>query len=173
MEYTYQNSSSDKPSSAFLNEHNLTLRSSGEDNTVPYSMITEVKLMKDSDKEYKTILRLNGGKSITIFNKYYTDKKPVDRSREYSTFVRVLHFHLKDKSKAVFTSGNPVSKTWNWLTFSVIISFTADYFGVSLVNPFIQAAVLIVMMGIIILAMNMGRWPRHYLPTNIPLEFLP
>lgn len=178
VEYTYQKSASDLPCTALLNEYLITFRTSREENAIPYSMIREVKLIRESDKKFKTVLELNDGHSHTITNYAFTsDKKAEDLSRTYTTFIRVLHFHLKDKSKATFTSGNPARKTWNQVTLSIIasflISFTAEFFGVSLVNPIIQAVVLIVMMGIVILAINMGRWPRHYHPTDIPLEFLP
>ncbi|HEY5823608.1 MAG TPA: hypothetical protein VIT44_04540 [Cyclobacteriaceae bacterium] len=178
MEYTYQKSVSDLSCTALLNEYMITFRTSKGEDAIPYSMIVEVKLIRESDKKFKTLLELDNGHTYTIANYSYTpDKKTEDLSRAYTTFIRVLHFHLKDKSKAVFTSGNPQRKTWNRVTLSIIISFlisfTAEFFGVSLVNPIIQAIVLIVMMGIVILAVNMGRWPKHYHPTDIPLEFLP
>jgi hypothetical protein len=178
VEYTYQKSVSDLPCTALLNEYTITFRTSKEENAIPYSMIVEVKLMRESDKIFETVLELNNGRTYAIANySFNPDKKTEDLSRAYTTFIRVLHFHLKDKSKATFTSGNPARKTWNQVTLSIIISFlisfTAEFFGVSLVNPIIQAVVLIVMMGIVILAINMGRWPRQYHPTDIPLEFLP
>lgn len=178
MEYTYQNSASDCPCTASLNEYTLTIRSLAEENVIPYPMITEVRLIRESAKRYKIALLLNNNLTQIISNKSFTDdKRMIDRSREYSTFVRVLHFYLEDKSRAIFTLGNPDRKTWYRITFSVIvsflISFTAEYFGISLVNPIIQALVLIAMMAILILAINMGRWPKQYQPNDIPLEFLP
>jgi len=178
VEYTYQKSASDLPCTALLNEYLITFRTSKEETAIPYSMIVEVKLIRESDKKFKTVLELNDGHIYTIANYSFTpDKEIEDLSRAYTTFIRVLHFHLKDKSKATFTSGNPARKTWNRVTLSIIvsflISFTAEFFGVGLVNPIVQAVVLIIMMGIVILALNMGRWPRHYQPTDIPLEFLP
>jgi hypothetical protein len=141
-------------------------------------MVVEVKLIRESDKKFKTILVLDNGHTYTIANYSFTPEKKIeDLSRAYTTFIRVLHFHLKDKSKTTFTSGNPARKTWNRVTLSIIvsffISFTAEFFGVSLVHPLIQATVLIIMMGIVILALNMARWPRHYHPNDIPLDFLP
>jgi len=178
VEYTYQKSAFDKPCTVSLSEYNLTFQTSQEENAIPYSMIVEVKLIRESNKKFKTVLVLNNGRTYTIFNhSFIPDNKREDRSRAYSTFIRVLHFHLKDKSRAVFISGNPARRTWNQMAFSVmtsfLISFTAEFFGLSLVNPVIQAIVLIVMIGIVILAMNMGRWPKQYHPTDIPLEFLP
>jgi hypothetical protein len=178
VEYTFQNTSSEETCSAFLNEYSITFRSVREEHSIPYSMIVEVKLLKISDDHFKTLLFLNDGHSYVLSNRFYTsDKKMEDRSRLYSTFIRVLHFHLKSKSRAVFTSGNAPGKTRSLVIASVLvsfmISFTAEFFGISLANPLIQAAVLIAMAGIVILAMNMSRWPRHYEPGDIPLEFLP
>jgi hypothetical protein len=137
-----------------------------------------VKLLRGSEKDFRMIVELNNGQSYVISNKLYNpDKKREDQSRAYSTFVRVLHFHLKDKSKAIFTSGNQPGKTAVQVVFSLIlsfaISFATEFMGISLVNPFIQAAMIMAMMGIIILALNIGRWPKHYSPTEIPLELLP
>ena len=178
MEYTYQKSVSALRCTALLNEYAITFRTSKGENAIPYSMVVEVKLIRESDKKFITIIELDNSDTYTITNySFGPDKKIEDQSRAYTTFIRVLHFHLKDKSKATFTSGNPVRKTWNRVVLSIIvsflISFTAEFFGVSLVNPIIQAVVLIIMIGIVILAVNMGRWPRHYHPTNIPMEFLP
>jgi hypothetical protein len=178
VEYTYQKSASALRCTALLNEYTITFRTSKGENAIPYSMVVEVKLIRESNKKFITIIELDNSDTYTITNYSFSPEKKIeDHSRAYSTFIRVLHFHLKDKSKATFTSGSPARKTWNRVTLSIIvsffISFTAEFFGVSLVNPFIQAAVLIVMIGIVILAVNMGRWPRHYHPNDIPMEFLP
>ena len=178
MEYTYQKSASDLPCKVLLNEYTITFHTSKGENAIPYSMIVEVKLIRESDKKFKTTLVLNDGHTHTIANYSFTpDKKIEELSRTYTTFIRVLHFHLKDKSKAIFTSGNPARKTWSRVILSIIISFlisfTTEFFGISLINPVVQAVVLIIMMGVVILAVNMGRWPRHYHPSDIPLEFLP
>jgi hypothetical protein len=177
VEYSYQNSASDKLQTAFLSEQSLIIRSADEI-AIPYSMIIEVKLVKESDKHFKIQLKTDSGNTFTISNRYYAPNKTAeDQSRVYATFVRVLHFHLKDKSKAIFTSDNNTGKTWVHVVAAVVlsflISFTAEFLGFRLVNPLVQGVVLAAMLGIVILAMNLTRLPRHYAPADIPLEFLP
>jgi len=177
MNYTYQNSPSDVPKTILLDEFNLTVRSSGQETVFPYSKIIEVQLDR-SERKFKTLLSIEGGKILTITNRTFTaDKRPEDQSRVYSTFVRVLHFHLKDKSRAVYSSGSSKVKIGSWaiaaILLSFVISFTAEYWEISLINPFVQVAILTVMMGIIIMTLSISKWPKHYEPTNIPLEFLP
>lgn len=176
MDYTYQNSPAEKPHTILLNEYNMTVRSSGQEEVFPYSQIVAVRLDR-SERHFKTMLITEGGRILTITNKSYSEGRVYqDQSRPYTTFVRILHFHLKDKSRAVFTSGSK-NKLWMSALLSVliafVISFTVEYFGLGLVNPYVQAAVLAAMAGIVILALNMGKWPRHYNPADIPLEFLP
>ena len=76
---------------------------------IPYAVINEVVLNRNPSKQFRTRLLPDGGKPIVITNTYHTSSKDVeDRSRAYATFVRVLHFHLKDKSKAKFSAVNVV-----------------------------------------------------------------
>ena len=97
---------------------------------IPYAVINEVVLNKSNGKQFRAKLLPDGGKPIVITNTYRTTSKDVeDRSRAYATFVRVLHFHLKDKSKAKFST--------------------------------------------IVTALKLFRFPKSYIPTEIPLEFLP
>jgi len=177
VEYTFQNSPGERLQTILLSEYNVTVRSQGRESVFPYSSIIEVQLQRGHGF-YKTLLITNGGQSITVTNKSYSTERTVENnSRAYSTFIRILHFHLKDKSRAVFTSGERASKVGMWviaaLVISFAISFVADYLGWGLVNPYLQSAVLAVMMGILILAIYMGKWPKRYKPTDIPLEFLP
>jgi len=177
MDYTYQNSPSDKPKTLLLDEFNLTIFSSGQETVYSYSKIIEVQLDR-SERKFKTFLSIEGGKVLTITNRIFGgDKMDEEQSRAYSIFVRVLHFHLKEKSCAVFSSGSRKGKILNSalsaVLISLIISFTAEYCNISLVNPFVQAAVLASMMGIVILSIHIGKRPKHYEPSNIPLDFLP
>ncbi|PZR35665.1 MAG: hypothetical protein DI538_14785 [Azospira oryzae] len=176
MDYTYQNAPADKPLTIILNEFTMTVRTSGQEEVFPYSQIVAVQLDR-SERNYKTMLITESSKIIVITNKsYLADRTPRDQSRAYTTFVRVLHFHLKDKSRAVFTSGNK-NKIWMLslisILITVVISFTVEHFGWGLVNPYLQAGTLAAIAGIVILALNMDKWPRAYQPTDIPLEFLP
>lgn len=118
------------PTTICLAEYNLTVKNGKQETVIPYAVINEVVLNKASHKQFRTRLLPDGGKPIVITNTYYTSSRDVeDRSRAYATFVRVLHFHLKDKSRARFSA--------------------------------------------IVTALKLFRFPKRYIPTEIPLEFLP
>lgn len=118
------------PTTILLAEYNLTVKKGKEETVIPYAMINEVVLNKRNSKQYRTRLVPDTGKSILITNTYQTSSKETeDRSRAYATFVRVLHFHLKDKSKAKFSA-----------MVSMLMLFNV---------------------------------PKRYIPTEIPLDFLP
>lgn len=166
------------PTTVYLSEYNMTVKQGKQETVIPYAGINEVVLNKGGGKVFRTQLRPEGGRPIVITNTYYTSEKTVeDRSRAYATFVRVLHFHLKDKSKATFMSGNRLGALW--LTFctatalAFLISSTIGYLGFGFINPLVDGAMLAVLFDGIIAATMLGRFPKHYVPGDIPLEFLP
>lgn len=130
MEYTYRASLDEMPTTICLAEYNLTIKKGKQETVIPYAVINEVVLNRSTNKNFRARLSPDGGKPIVITNTYQTSSKDIeDRSRAYSTFIRVLHFHLKDKSKANFA----------------VMSSVLGLFSVA----------------------------KKYMPTDIPLEFLP
>ena len=178
MEYTFRASSVEMPTTILLTEYNLTIKQGKLETVIPYAGISEVILNKSGDKVYKTVLQPESGKPLLITNKYYTSGKSVeDRSRAYSTFVRVLHFHLKDKSKANFTSGNSTKKitllTMLAAAVGFLISLTSGFLGVVFIHPLVDGVILTLLFVVMGLVFGLGRLPRPYQPTDIPLDFLP
>jgi hypothetical protein len=166
------------PVTIYLNEYNLVLKQGKQETVIPYAGINQVVLNKLSAKIFRTRLHPEGGHPIVITNTYYTSAKTVEhRSRAYSTFVRVLHFHLKDKSKANFHSGNGMASLWIWLSFAIAIGFLAalsiGYMGFTLVSPAVDGTILATILAAIVVATRLGRIPKAYTPNDIPLEFLP
>jgi hypothetical protein len=178
VEYTFRSSSAEMPTTIYLNEYNLTIRQGKQETVIPYAGINEVILNKPGAKVFRTQINPEGGRPIVITNTYYTSEKTIeDRSRAYSTFVRVLHFHLKDKSKANFMSGNGMALLWIWLSFAAALAFlvalTAGYLGVMFINPLADGTILAIAFGTIVVVRRSGKFPRAYTPNDIPLEFLP
>jgi Mn2+/Fe2+ NRAMP family transporter len=95
----------------------------------------------------------------------------------YSTFVRVLHYHLKDKSGAIYSSGCSKTVLWKWGIFSIIpafiFSFTIDYLGYGLINPYALTLIITGVSAIAVLFLQFGQWPKEYNATDIPLNLLP
>lgn len=177
MEYTYRSSSHEMPTTILLSEYNLTVRQGKQETVIPYAGINEVIINRGADKVYKTYLQPDDGKPLVVTNKYYTEREAEDRSRAYSTFIRVLHFHLKDKSKAHFTSGSRKAHIGWWILGAVTISFVLalllDFVSKSIFSVAVDTVALSVLLVVIVLSFKLGRLPKSYHPTDIPLEFLP
>jgi len=177
MEYTFRNSAREEACTVSLSEFSLTLKQGKELRVVPYANIVEVQIERKGSRLFRIRLYPDSGRPIEISNRLYKGSAEADHSRTYATFVRVLHFHLKDKSNAGFISGKRSAQlgleAMLVITFSFSISFVADYLGLSFINPFMQGAILSLCAGAFVLVANFNHWPRPYAPTNIPLDFLP
>jgi hypothetical protein len=178
MEYTFRNSPAELPTTLFLSDDVLTIKTGKEQFSVPYLGVNQVHLDKVSPKLYRAIIHFEGHNPLVITNQYCVDSVTVeDRSRGYSIFIRVLHYHLKDKSKALYASGSDAGKLWTQVVIaaavSFVLSFVGELLGVRFLNPFVQGGILSLVMGGLIFAWRAGHWPRTYNPTEIPLRFLP
>lgn len=178
MEYAFRNSPAELPTTLHLSDEALTVRTGKQQFSVPYLGVNQVNLDKVNAKLYRAIVHLEGRSPIVITNRYCVDAVTVeDRSRGYSIFIRVFHYHLKDKSKAMYASGSDSGRLWTQVVIaaaiSFVLSFVGEFFGVRFLNPFAQGAILSLVMGGLIFAWRAGHWPRSYNPTEIPLRFLP
>lgn len=177
LEYTFKNTARDHTQTILLNDYNMTIRSGGEETIVPYANITHVRLCKVSQELFRMIISFND-KTLLVTNQYVADNGSVEvRSRLYSTFVRVLHFHLKDKSASSYKSGCSREKLWRSgiaaAAGSFILCFVADFLGFNIINPYIDAAILSAAFISLLLVMQIGSLPKDYSATNIPFELLP
>ncbi|MFM9840841.1 MAG: hypothetical protein ACKVOQ_21415 [Cyclobacteriaceae bacterium] len=100
MEYIFKNTVSQKPQTIILSGFSMNVQSAASEKTVSYASILSVRLTK-SNGFFKTIVAIDGERPIEITNRFYRpDGSFEDRSHQYETFIRVLHFHLKEKSSA-------------------------------------------------------------------------
>jgi hypothetical protein len=178
MEYTFRNSPGEMPSTIQLSEHGITVKQGNDQYSVPYIGINQVNLDKVGNKVFRAVVLIEGHRPLVITNKYHADQVTVeDRSRAYSTFIRVLHYHLKDKSRALYASGSDASRLWGQIcaaaTVAFLVSFTAEFAGFSLLEPVFQGSILAAALGVAIMARYAGHWPRRYKPTEIPMRLLP
>jgi hypothetical protein len=111
MEYTFRNSVGELPTTILLSDQVLTVKQGQDEYSVPYLGVIQVNLDKIGPKVFRAVLHLEGHRPVVITNRYQAGQLTVeDRSRAYSTFVRVLHYHLKDKSRASYASGSDASR---------------------------------------------------------------
>jgi hypothetical protein len=177
LEYTFKNSVRDQAHTILLNDYNMTVRSGQVEAVVPYANITNVRLCKASDEMFKMIISYND-KTLVVTNHFISDNGGIgNQSRLYATFVRVLHFHLKDKSTAHYKTGCSREKLWRSAIVAVLTSFilcvVSDFLGFSIINPYVDAFVLSAFFIGVLLLMQFGRLPKDYSATNIPFELLP
>ncbi|HMR56011.1 MAG TPA: hypothetical protein PKC10_01755 [Cyclobacteriaceae bacterium] len=176
-EYSYTNKAGDKPCTVFLTEYNLIVQSNGKDRSIPYANITSVRLCRVRNR-FSAIVQPDGEPSVTISNQYYTPNNTCeDRSHQYATFVRILHFHLRGKSAPEYICGKNLGGLITWACILVVLSFAlAIVLEYLELNPISAAGLGLLMSGVALFllgATSWGRFPNIYKPDEIPFHFLP
>jgi hypothetical protein len=172
VEYIFKNTASQKPQTILLSELTMHVQSALREKTISYTSVLSVRLTKSNDF-YKTTIALDNDRPIEITNRFYhPDGSFEDRSRQYETFIRVLHFHLQEKSSAQFCTGC----SWGKLILAGIATMAIS-FVLSLALYFLKINFIdLVAQSFLIAALFMGFllaafWPLF--PTYIPSQFLP
>ena len=148
-----------------------------DEKLVAYASITELRMMK-TKFAYKAIISIDGSKQIEISNRlYHPDGKTEDRSRQYETFIRVLHFHLKEKSNTLFVAGcswvKAIGATLVAILFSIGLSYGLDWIKLSFVDPFTMSLLFSALTLGFLSATFWPLLPKRYNPTEIPSQYLP
>lgn len=155
----------------------MSVQHKGDEQLFAYASITELRLTK-SNSTFKAIISIDGCSGIEVSNLlYHTDGKIEDRSRQYETFIRVLHFHLKDKSTTRFVAGcswlRVIGATLAAILFSISISYGLDWIRLSFVDPFTMSLLFSALTLGFLIATFWPSLPKRYNPTEIPSQFLP
>jgi hypothetical protein len=178
VEYTFKNAPRDLTHTILLNDYNMTVKVAGVETVVPYANIVSVRLCKSSPQIFKMVIRYNDQQLLVVSNRFVQNSGETEfRSRMYSTFVRVLHFHLKDKSKAVYKTGGSRQQLRRWAITLVMLSFVfcfvADYMGFNFFNPYLEATLLSAVLLLVLALAYIRQLPKDYSATNIPFTLLP
>ena len=161
-----------------LGDYGFILRKDGKEEVFSYASVLSVRITKSNNHVYTLYICADDHKPIVITSRSCDENGAlIDQLAAYSLFVRVLHHHLKEKSRAVFTAGNSPDRIWQWAGISAFVSFiisiAASYGGFSLVNPYMLALILTTLMVVTIFLLSANKLPKTYKPTEIPLQFLP
>ena len=178
VEYTYKNTASSRACSITLENDYLTLQSTDKEDTISYAQVKSVKLERLNSGLFRMTLYTINLPPIEVTNKYQLGRGEVeDRSKQYSMFVRTLHFHLKSKSASEYKSGLKSNLIFIWLSLAAFaacfFTFIGEYFSWTLINPFLQAAILTVGIAAAICIVNRKKLVQLYSPSEIPFQFLP
>lgn len=176
-EYTFKNSAGDKPCTVILTDYNLIVQKGDYERSIPYANIASVRLCR-SQKKFTAVVHPDGQSAITISNQFYlSGRECEDRSRQYATFVRILHFHLKDKSTPEYVCGKHLHSLIIWACTLVVLSFALafvlEYFNLNPLSTWGLALLISGALLLILTATNWGRFPNIYKPDQIPFQFLP
>lgn len=178
MEYTFKNSVAHSPCTILLSEYEMSVQSAKQERTISYASVTSIQLSKSKGKFFKTIIKVDNEESVEIANCFcLKDGTKEDRSRQYETFIRVLHFHLKQKSSATYFSGNSWNKillvSAGCLLTSLLISVALDFLQVSFLDMSTQALLIATLLAGFLISASWPFWPHRYIPDQIPTQFLP
>jgi hypothetical protein len=177
VEYLFKNSVSHKPSTLVLSEFNMSVQSMAEERSISYASIVSLRLSK-SNSFYKAIITADGETPIQITNRFYrSDGSFEDRSRQYETFIRVLHFHLKEKSGADFCTGCSWGKMIlagiSTIFGALVLSLGLYFLKINFIDVVTQSFLLATLFIGFLLAAFWPHFPKAYQPEHIPSQFLP
>lgn len=176
-EYTFKNSAGDKPCTVILTDYDLIVQTGGGERSIPYANIASVRLCR-SRNIFTAVIQPDGQSAITISNQFYlSGREREDRSRQYATFVRILHYHLKNKSAPEYVCGKHLHRLITLACVLVVLSFALAFVLEYLnLNPLSTWGLALLISGVLLLiltATNWGRFPNIYKPDQIPFQFLP
>jgi len=142
---------------------------------MPFTSISRVQLGRSGAG---CTCKLTGEQHTLVIQSrsYQQGSLRVTQTRAYTTFIRVLHYHLREKSRAEFVAG---MNTRQGMTTAIFFSMSAFlFFFLTSVLPFSLEPVVASMTGAF-LTTNLFIWvmkyqfPKPYLPDNIPAGMLP
>lgn len=177
MEYTFKLSTASSETTVSLHANHLVVQLGKVEEVIAYANIHQVRLFRASGAFYIILYCLHH-KPIHISNRYcHPDGRFDDFSRAYASFVRVLHFHLKDKSQCTFSCGLSWERLWVSFVFlmaaglgiTYFFSFHQAFFG----NALMLGTTAFGLMSLIFIFIVKNRIPRSYDPEQIPFRYLP
>jgi hypothetical protein len=177
MEYAFRNDFDGTITQVELNEFQLIIREGGLERNIPYATITSVRLEKKKSLFSLEVRSFQFG-SISIRNQHSNTVDGKDQSRQYNTFVRILHYHLiKTQPSVEFKldarPSNFLVKIFYVFCFSAVTYFFEDHFNLIPLDPLISSVLFMGLGLLAIFSPYIINPPKAYSPTDIPLTMLP
>lgn len=176
MEYSFSTDLETPPYVLTLTDTSLVIVQGKRKRELPYQDIQYVYIEKKKEA-CKIHIEGKGVLSLTIPNHSLTEDGSLqDKSNAYTLFVRVLHNHLRSKSKAEFFINNGYKQTnlfaLSILVLACLIVSTLHYLDWSF-DFFTLTLIIIGTITPILVLVWLSRFPKPYKPADIPLDFLP
>ncbi len=181
MEYNFKITESGSERSIILKNDMLHYVVDNAIYEVPYNIINAVWLNKPggicTPNHYSCTLNIEDDKPIFISSRNWDEnKREMHQQNHYNSFVRVLHVHLKEKSKAKYGFG--VKPKYYALRVIAIITIIAIASYVALTfkdSWYILVAPVAVSIFVLTCGLNfcVKNFPSKYKPDQIPMRLLP
>lgn len=177
MEYSFTNISGTRYA-IVLEEYGFTFHETDRQRSISYASVVELRMCKGSGGEYRLIVLTDNDGAVGVSSiSHNGPHEKIDQAKAYTLFVRVLHHHLKEKGHTVFTCGGTKDGLWKGIgtviVVSLILSIGLNFWGFSLVNPYLQAVFLVPLLFGAALMIRLVEFPKNYDPADIPIQFLP
>jgi len=178
MKYAFKSQPNQNVIEMELTSFQIVIHQQGKERVIPYSAITDVRLECKKGLFFTTIQSLDFG-SIQLSNRSVGESgKWEDQSRQYHTFVRVLHHHLmKTHCPAEFCAGFKPShlsvKFMVLILVAALFYFVEEYFNIFHIHPLLVVLIVSGIGTLIILSPFLKNPPKSYNPSDIPLNMLP
>ena len=174
-EYICKNSVGQKPITVRLLDFQLEWQCGEASGSISYANIIFVQLTRMRSR-FKIRIKSDYQGSIILTNRFYlTSSEFEDRSRQYNTFVRVLHFHLKN-SVATFSAGTARHELILVTSIMVVATFSLQWLIIqlsALATPYYWFIAFNIVLFAVAALLIFRKYPKPYLPESIPMECLP
>ncbi len=173
-EYICKNSPREKPIAIRLFEFELEWQRGEKKIIIPYANIVSLNLNKVGSK-YITRIDSDFQGTLVVTNRFYLSSGEFeDQSRQYNTFIRLLHLHLNKRATTTFLIGTPVKFLALILTVAAIFSTTLQWAMMNVFGSVHLTATIINAIIFLAIALRCAKsFPKAYSGNDIPLHFLP
>ncbi|MCI0751778.1 MAG: hypothetical protein L0Y35_08060 [Flammeovirgaceae bacterium] len=175
MNYRFKDKNDRSETLLTLTVYSIKVEKGDKHVVVPFASISHVKMGRENGYYY-LLLSGEGFTPLRIPSRAFNGQARVDQGRAYSTFVRVLHYHLREKSKAQYAIGMNMNQSI-FAAFIFLVSGLASFFiareGYINIEPFIAGILAAFGITSLFIFLNKGHLPRPYSPDFIPEHLLP
>ena len=173
-EYICKNSFYEKPCTVYLYEYSLEWQRGEKNVKIPYANIVSV-LLKKRGKKFSIQIESDYQGTFIVSNRFYlSGVQYEDRSRQYTTFVRMLHLHIAKQMTTSFFTGTSMKK-WSFFSSASLMIVIAFQMLISIFPDEIKLWITLVniALAVALLFVSVKLYPRPYSGNEIPLHFLP
>jgi hypothetical protein len=177
MEYSFRTTAKADQVKIVLSPLSMIITEGEEQTEIPYLFVIAVRIIKFKN-HYGAVLSFESGPSLTIVNYTFNERgNRLEQSRSYNTFLRVLHMHLHQNSKAEFVCGKTNENLLFFFLAGLVMSFAAafggSYFSIDVF--YVRALSVLVLAFFVLMCWRHFIKPiqKNYPPDNIPMAYLP